>query len=137
MTLLSEFDRLGTTSNTDFRVRCILEYARSNLHRDLSLPRLAMVANISVWHVCRLFRNELGVSPGRSVKVLRLKCAADLLVCTSLSVKEVMATVGINDESHFVKDFRRLVGEFPVHYRMRIQRETGNVPFSQGAKNRQ
>jgi len=128
-------DWLVAAGNTDFRLRCALEYARCNLRRDLSLHRLAMIANVSVWHICRLFRDELGISPARFVKLLRLKHAADLLANTLLSVKEVMAAVGINDASHFVRDFRDFTGEFPMEYRARIQKqESANVRCLRDAK---
>lgn len=121
--------------NTDFRLLCMLEYARCNLQCDLSLQRLAMVANVSVWHICRLFREKLGISPARCVKLLRLKCAADLLAKTTLSVKQVMASVGINDASHFARDFRSFTGEVPVEYRARIRKQaTVNTSDPQDAK---
>lgn len=122
MLVLDRVEQLGTGANTDFRLRRAFEYAKSNLQLDLSLPRLAMVTNLSVWHICRLFRDELGISPARYVKLLRLRCAADLLVNTPLSVKEVAAAVGINDVSHFVRDFRNVTGEYPVEYRRRFRK---------------
>ncbi len=124
MIMLDQFERLATAANTDFRLRRAFEYAKSNLQLDLSLSRLAMITNVSVWHICRLFRNELGISPVRYIKFLRLRCAADLLAKTPLSVKEVMAAVGINDGSHFVRDFKRFTGEFPAQYRARIRKQT-------------
>jgi len=128
-------DQLNDKHLTDFRLQCTLEYARSNLRHDLSLRRLATITNVSPSHICRLFRDELGISPARCVKLLRLKCAANLLVHTPLSVKEVMASVGINDASHFVRDFRGFTGEFPAEYRSRIRKqETANGRCPQYAK---
>ncbi len=119
MNLLDEFDKQLASGEIDFRIRRILKYARCNLQRNLSLTQLAMISNVSVWHTCRLFRAELGLSPGRCIKLMRLTSAADLLANTSLSVKEVMAAVGINDESHFVRDFESVVAQSPSQYRIR------------------
>ena len=136
--VLDHVDRRAAARDIDFRLRCALEYARCNLRHDLSLQRLAIISNVSVWHICRLFRDELGISPARYVKLLRLKCAADLLGSTSLSVKEVAAGVGINDVSHFVRDFRNLTGEFPVEYRTQVRKQAAaNVPYSLNAKSGQ
>lgn len=121
LSLVDGCETLPQTTNAHFKLRTMMEYASSNLRGDLSLPRLATVTNLSIWHVCRLFKTELGISPVRYVKLLRLKCAAHLLASTSLSVKEVMAFVGINDESHFVRDFRKFAGDFPSRYRSRIR----------------
>jgi transcriptional regulator GlxA family with amidase domain len=119
MNRLIEFEKCLAVSKLDFRVRLLLNHATSNLQSNLSLVRLAALSNICVGHVCRLFRAELRMSPGRCIKLLRLRSAAKLLATTSLSVKQVMATVGINDESHFVRDFEHVVGESPSRYRAR------------------
>lgn len=103
--------------HADTRVMYVLGYARAHLRDDLQLSELARVANVSTWHICRLFRAELGMSPSRCVKLLRLCIAAELLATTFLTVKEVMASVGLNDESHFVRDFQTLFGQTPIHYR--------------------
>ena len=43
--------------------------------------------------------------------------AATLLTTTFLSVKEIVRRVGLTDESHFVRDFKRLYGMTPSEYR--------------------
>ena len=56
-------------------------------------------------------------SPGRYLHERRLKRARVLLERTFLTVKQVMAHVGINDPSHFARDFRRLHGVAPSQLR--------------------
>ncbi len=132
-----EFEQRLAGSHADFRLRLILEHARSHLHRSLSLPELAKHANVSVWHVCRLFRRDLGVPPLHCIKMLRLRSAATLLATSCLSVKEVMASVGINDESHFVKDFKAFFGESPLSYRASAHARSDLVNYSAPTKIRQ
>jgi predicted transposase len=43
--------------------------------------------------------------------------AATLLTTTFLSVKEIVRRIGLTDESHFVRDFKRLYGMTPSEYR--------------------
>ena len=40
-----------------------------------------------------------------------------LLTTTFLSVKEIVRRVGLTDESHFVRDFKRFYGVTPSEYR--------------------
>jgi AraC-like DNA-binding protein len=42
-----------------------------------------------------------------------------LLTTTFLSVKEIASRVGLADESHFVRDFKRIYGMTPSEYRTR------------------
>ena len=64
-----------------------------------------------------LFKQETGSSPAQYVKRLRLRYARQLLEDSSLSVKEVMAAIGMNDFSHFVRDFKALHGMTPLQAR--------------------
>jgi hypothetical protein len=43
--------------------------------------------------------------------------AGDLLETSFLSVKEIAHAVGLNDESHFVRDFKTIYGVTPTRYR--------------------
>jgi hypothetical protein len=43
-----------------------------------------------------------------------------------LSVKEIAHQVGLNDESHFVRDFKKIHGDAPTRYRLRSRSETMN-----------
>lgn len=49
-----------------------------------------------------------------------MRRAQELLETTFLSVKEIMAKVGVTDESHFVRDFKRFHGCTPAQYRARF-----------------
>src|SRR5579872_454703 len=83
------------SSEQAWRVRIVLEYARHHLGDQLSLPDLARVGNVCPGHLCKLFQRYVGQSPREHLKRLRLEAAAKTLLSTSLSVKEVMATVGL------------------------------------------
>ncbi len=85
-------------------------------HR-LSLSKMAETVNLSPTHLCYLFKSETGTPPARYLRRLRMQNAATLLAETFLSVKEVMARVGFSDESHFVRDFKRIHGLTPTEYR--------------------
>ena len=57
---------------------------------------------------------------------------------TPYAQDEVMAAVGINDVSHFVRDFRSATGQFPVEYRARVRKQAAaNVRYSADAKSGQ
>jgi AraC-like DNA-binding protein len=55
--------------------------------------------------------------PAKFLKSLRMQQAATLLTTTFLSVKEIVRQVGLTDESHFVRDFKRIYGMTPSEYR--------------------
>ena len=57
------------------------------------------------------------MSPIKYLKLLRMEKAKHLLETTFLSVKEITYRVGINDDSHFVRDFKKAYGTAPTQYR--------------------
>ena len=103
----------------DQRVQAVIRLMEENLREELPLGRLAEAVNLSPSRLHRLFRDETGTSPARHLKSLRLDAAKRLLETTFLSVKEIRASVGIDDESHFTRDFRAAYGCTPTEYRRR------------------
>jgi len=91
------------------------------LQKDhVSPPRveeLAAGCNVTSSHFRHLFKKHVGLSPTQYVKLLRIRAAKKLLRTTFLSVKEVMAAVGENDFSHFVRHYKYECGETPSETR--------------------
>ena len=51
------------------------------------------------------------------LKTYRLEKACELLETTLLSIKEITAQVGVKDESHFMRDFKKSYSVTPSQYR--------------------
>ena len=101
----------------DLRVQKIQQMMRDNLQRELSLSKFARSVNLSVWRFCHVFRSEVGMSPIQYLRCLRMERARQLLESSFLSIKEIGHLVGLKDESHFVRDFKKAYGLSPKCYR--------------------
>lgn len=101
----------------DSRVEKVKQSMRDNLAEKRSLRDYADSVDISVWHLCRLFKSETRISPIQYLTSLRMEKASHLLRTSSLGVKEVSHSVGIRDVSHFVRDFKKTYGATPTLYR--------------------
>lgn len=104
-------------TDMDHRVRMVMRFIEENGDRQLSLNEIALSINVSPWHLCRLFRTGTGTSVNQYLLNLRMQKAKDLLENTCLRVKEIMNQVGIRDESHFARTFKKLFGVSPSQYR--------------------
>src|SRR3954463_15310622 len=98
---------------TDPRIRFVLALMERHRATPLSIDELARAVNLSPAHLRRLFQRELGCSPARMCRELRLDHARHLLQTSFLTVKEVMAATGWNDPSHFCREFKRRHGRTP------------------------
>src|ERR1044072_3052566 len=104
----------------EHRVRKVIALAEESLHKGWSPAKLAALVNLSPSRLHQLFKKETGMPPARYLRQLRMQRAKELLETTHLSVKQVMAGVGLCDESHFVRDFKKCCGLTPARYRERF-----------------
>ncbi|HEY6330171.1 MAG TPA: AraC family transcriptional regulator [Blastocatellia bacterium] len=101
----------------DRRIRQAVAFIKGHFQKPIERKELAETAGLSPSRFSHLFRTETGTTPGEMVKSLRVQMAKDLLVTSRLRVKEIAARVGVNDESHFVRDFESVTGMSPTLWR--------------------
>jgi AraC-like DNA-binding protein len=101
----------------DQRVQQAIRLMEEKLNRRLNPGEIASAVNLSLAHLRYLFKAETGLSPAQYLRSLRMGEAGRLLETTFLNVKEVMHRIGVNDESHFTRDFKKLYGMTPAQYR--------------------
>jgi len=117
----------------DKRVEKIIEMMREDVRGELSLNEFAQSVNLSVWRLCHIFKSDVGMPPIRYLRQLRMERAKSLLESSFLSVKEIAFQVGLNDESHFVRDFKSTYGFSPALYRSQFQnKHTPETPNGNG-----
>jgi transcriptional regulator GlxA family with amidase domain len=98
-------------------VQDTVDHITSHLGGDLSGPALAERAAVSERHLARLFRAELGVTPGRFVRRARTEAAAHLLSGTDLTVQAVAGRCGFGTVEALRQAFVSTYGVSPTHYR--------------------
>jgi len=106
----------------DKRVEKIIQMMREDVRGELSLGEFAHSVNLSVWRLCHIFKSDVGMPPIKYLRLLRMERAKGLLESSFLSVKEIAFQVGVNDESHFVRDFKSTYGFSPAIYRSQFKR---------------
>ena len=92
-----------------------------NLQRDLRVEALAERMNMSARNFSRIYSKQMGLTPAKAVEAIRTEAARDLLEATDLSVKQVAAQCGFNDEERMRRAFLRLLSVSPSDYRQGFQ----------------
>ena len=105
-----------------------LAFIHDNYARELSLTEVAEAVHLSRFHLARVFRKSLGVSPHQYLIRLRVNRAGWLLSVGSneRSVAEVASAVGFADQSHLTRHFKRVTGVTPRQFRARQRPQTWN-----------
>lgn len=82
---------------------------------NLSLAELAQLANLSPFHLTRVFAKEVGMPPHAFQTQVRV-AKAKKLIRSGLQLSDVAALTGFADQSHFIRHFRRLMKITPGDY---------------------
>ena len=82
----------------------------------LSLEDMAELAYMSKYHLVRVFRREVGLTPHQFQVQNRVRKGQRLLN-GPVTVAEAAAAAGFCDQSHFDRQFKRLVGLTPADYK--------------------
>ena len=98
----------------------VFEYIEEHLAEGVGLSDLAAAAELSVYHFARQFRQSTGMAPHQYVLQRKIERAKETLRDPRKSILEASARVGFDDQSHFTKTFRRLVGITPTEFRSRL-----------------
>jgi AraC family transcriptional regulator of arabinose operon len=103
----------------DPRVGEALERMSADLRMGHTVASLAESAGLSPSRFAHLFREELGLSPVRAFRTMRLREAAVQLRYTDRTVEAIAEDAGFTSPSHLSREFRREYGSSPLAYRAR------------------
>ena len=104
--------KLGEEFQPVDRIRAYLE---EHYNREISLDQLSQIANLSAFHLNRVFRKAFGMPPHAyqiQVRILQAK----RLFRKEWSIDKVVSETGFASQSHFGLHFKRLVCVTPRQY---------------------
>ena len=94
-------------------------FIHDNCTREISLGDIAAAVRLSPFHLARVFKQALGVSPHQYLIQQRVNSARWLLSAGSgeRSLAELANAVGFADQSHLTRHFKRVLGVTPGQFR--------------------
>lgn len=92
-------------------------YVEAHAEVPITLQTLASLANLSLFHFARLFKQTTGVSPYQHVLTWKIRRAKDLLRADDTPVADISDGLGFATPANFSTAFRRVVGRSPVEFR--------------------
>lgn len=98
-------------------IKKVCSYVEENLADDISLETAADFAGVSSFYLSKLFKEEKGETFINYISDKRLEKSRQLLEQTELSIKEITAEVGYNDQNYFSRIFKSKYGLSPKEYR--------------------
>ena len=100
-----------------YSIEKMVSYINKHYNERITLDDLSANSGISKFHLSREFKKITGFPPNEYIINLRLEHAKRMLDNTSLNVKEIAQSVGIENEAYFSRLFRNRTGISPNTYR--------------------
>jgi len=88
-----------------------------NIHSDINFEELAMRLNMGYTSFRKNFKVYTGYAPAQYFNELKMNKAKQLLVFSTLSVKEIIHSLGYDCYENFFSKFKRTTGFTPAQYR--------------------
>ena len=93
----------------------IIKYLNINIKEDISLNDLSKEFNLSTFYITKLFKKELNIPAHSYFLNLKIEFSKDLLR-SGLSISETALECGFCDQSHFHRNFKKIVAITPKQY---------------------
>lgn len=93
------------------------DYIYCHVKERITVEQLASEFGISASYLSRLFKKEVGVSVTTYVKNKKIEVAKDLLKFSDYSMIEIANHLSFSSQSHFIQQFKEVVGITPKKYR--------------------
>lgn len=103
----------------------IRTYIDNHYKEDLSLQDVAGAMNYSDAYFCKMFKQCFGKGFIVYLSEYRIEKAKQLLADVAINIKDISSEVGYRDSNYFAKVFKRVTGETPTDYRLRILQDKG------------
>ncbi len=102
--------------------QAILEMVETAGATGLTPADLADAAELSQRYFAQLFKQTFGNTPREWLVAERMREAADLLMSSTMPVYQVAEALGYCDVSQFSRQFHRIIGQAPGHFRLGKQK---------------
>ena len=103
--------------NGSDRLNKVINYIMQNFDQDISLPKVASTANMSLTAFCNFFKENNRLTFVEYLNTVRVGHACKLLFDKDRNVVDVAYECGYNSLANFNKQFRKYKNMTPTEYR--------------------
>ena len=100
-----------------WQAELVTRYIREHLSSCIRIPTLAQMVELSVSHFFRAFRCSFAETPRSYIEKWRVMRGQQLMLSSDSSLARIALEIGMCDQPHFCRTFRRVVGINPNAWR--------------------
>jgi AraC-like DNA-binding protein len=96
-------------------VRATMDYLYAFAEQDIAFHELEAVAHLSPYHLIRVFKQAVGITPAHFQLQTKVRLAKERLAAGE-AIAQVAAAVGFADQAHLTRTFKRFLGITPGQF---------------------
>jgi len=100
-----------------WQAELVNRYVREHLSSSIRVATLAQMVQLSLSHFFRAFRCSFAESPRSYIQRCRVLRGQQLMLNSDFSLTQIALEIGMCDQAHFCRTFRRIVGINPNAWR--------------------
>ena len=108
---------IKTKCNRQQRLEKVIQFVEDNYTENITINEAAGIANYSVYHFARFFKETTGMTFEQYLRMYRLRKAEEFLFVTDDLITEIAYKVGFNSVKTFNRNFKEKYGCTPSIYR--------------------
>lgn len=104
------------------RLKPVFEYIENHYSSSITLNQLSQICGMSPKYFCRYFQAIIHKTPMDYLNYYRIERACSLLCTTDTPITSIAYDCGFNDNSYFIKVFKRYKHTTPKQYQLQMKR---------------
>lgn len=121
--VFSRFLAQATDRNLDLDKRILqsLHHISTNIDKPVNVEDLAAMSFLTKDHFIRLFKKQMGCTPGKYINQKKIEKAQQTLLLRNISIKDLAYSLGFENISYFNRLFCKMTGTNPGIYKKKIR----------------
>ncbi|WP_084490190.1 AraC family transcriptional regulator [Niabella ginsenosidivorans] len=116
---LSSFQntQIKLSANENSIIQQCITFMKQNLDKPLRLDEISAEVGLSSSHLSSLFKKQVKSSPIHLFTSLKIQKACQMLMDNSHNIKTISYSLGYEDQYHFSRVFKKIMGISPKHFK--------------------
>ncbi len=115
--LLKQLASCKPAASYDKQISGIIAYINHHFSELHTLDQIADYMHISKYHLCRIFKDAMGITLIDYLNNIKVKNACNFLESTDKGILEISQLCGFNSLAYFSNVFKKITGYSPTKYK--------------------
>lgn len=100
------------SAKIDKNINRSIEFLHANFLQDIDLNAIAKQSNLSKYHLIKIFKKRIGITPHQYILALKIE-HAKTLINSKIPLSQIAHECGFSDQSHFIRTYKKIHGFTP------------------------